>query len=228
MNELEKLLERAARDDKGHPVLERVQGRTGQWFATPVDTDGERIEFWAPPDEAVEDAFRDEQGNVLMGVMVMYNRSLIPMALDASLRPVFAVEALVSHGRSTSANPGCWPLTEEEVDGVQPQETPDLPEWHRMALEAVLRDDLGGPLTTRVRAADGGWADVVMVADGAPHAFKVDLGVARGSEPEGKTTPVTFMRRLGGLVPVVLDAEGRPVHSPAWMRQQKPLDPPAS
>lgn len=125
-----------------------------------------------------------------------------------------------------SPNPGGWPLSEEELDRTQPPEDPpDWPEWQRQAMTDVARDDLGQPLTTRVRAADGGWADVLMTTAGEPLQIDIDLGLAAGGEPQGVQKRATLMRALGGLVLITLDAHGRPEHSASGVRHVKGEDP---
>jgi hypothetical protein len=221
----EELPRPAARDEQGNPVFGRVQGRTGQWFRTPLDEDGLPVAGWAEegPPEAPPEAFRDEDGRVLTGIVVMRHGLRMSMPLDASLRPVWPIAALTNQGRTTSPNPGCWPLTEEEVERLEPPpEPPGLPDWQRAAVRDVARDDLGQLLTTRIRAADGGWADVLMTTSGEPLVFEIDLGIAAGGEPQGKEERVMLMRALGGLVVVTVDTVGRPRQSPAWLRTNPP------
>lgn len=206
----------AARDADGELILRRVQGRTGQWFLMPTDASGSILSFWSKPGSPQdEDAFHDDDGNVLVGVLLLHTGMTMTMSLDASLRPVAEVTAIVSQEVGTvSPNPGGWPLTEEELDRAEPPpDDLDVPRWRREATADVARDELGQQLTTRVRASDGGWADALMTADGRPLAFDVDLGVAAGGEPLGETERVTLMRALGGLVVMALADQGRPIHS---------------
>jgi hypothetical protein len=222
MSEIDEFLKNAAHDANGEPVFIRVQGRKGQWFVTPMDPHGGVLSFWGPPNtQFADDAFRDEQGNVLMGFVFLHNGSIMPTPLDASLRPVLELEVLVTkEGGTESPNPGGWPLTEEELDATKPPvDPPNLPDWQRQAMADVARDDLGQPLTTRVRAADGGWADVLMTNDGEPLRIEVDIGQVAGATPDGRLSPVSLMRGLGALVVVALDPHNRPVRSPESLRE---------
>jgi hypothetical protein len=150
-----------------------------------------------------------------MSVALMHNGSVVGTPLDASLRPLVKIEALISaNGVTESANPGGWPLTEEELDApAPPADGPDLPQWQRQAMTDVARDDLGQPLTTRIAAADGGWADVLMTTAGDPLRFAVDLRDVISEAPDDGPTSVTLMRGRSGLTLAVVDAQGRPATS---------------
>lgn len=216
-------LARAAKNDDGTTKFVRVQGRTGQWYLMPADPDGGPLTFWSPPNEEIdEEAFRDEHGNVLAGVVCFRNGSTHQMPLDASLRPVLSMVAIVNpDGLVESANPGGWPLTEDELDATEPPpDSTDLPDWQRDVVTNVARDGLWRYLTTRMRAADGGWADVLMSKGDQPLSVEADWGVMAGGPPNGQVGRFTFMLLLGGLVAVELDAEGRPVRSNAAVRHQ--------
>jgi hypothetical protein len=218
MSEMEDFLKRAgAYLPNGQLRLDRVQGSTGQWFLSPVDADGMAVTFWGRPEPVFisEDCFRDEDGNVLMRIVFMHDGSSTTSPVDASLRPTISVSALVTReGGTTSANPGGWPLTTEELDRIDRNEKPelpdDIPEWERRSLEGVARDDLGRLLTTRVKAADGQWVDVLMMENGEPQRFELDFGLIESREPSGQISTVTTARVAKGRVIVTLDEQGRP------------------
>jgi hypothetical protein len=90
----------------------------------------------------------------------------------------------------------------------------------------AARDGLGQLLTTRLRAGDGEWADVLMMSDGKPLTTQVDLGEISGGALEDKQSTIMLMRGFGGLIAVAVDPEGRPVRSAASLDQtpkvQKP------
>lgn len=224
MPEFEEILEQAAKNPDGSLGYVRVQSPGGQWYVMPASPDGGPLTFWTSPNESTdESAFRDDAGHVLAGVVRFRNGSMTVSPLDASLRPLISVVSIVAGERVESANPGGWPLTDEELDAAEPPDiTEGLPDWHRNAVKDVARDDLGQFLTTRVRAADGGWADVLMTTAGTPLCFEQDQSVMLGKPPSGDVKTFSMMRGLGGWVAVTLDDDGQPTRSGASLREQKP------
>jgi hypothetical protein len=218
VTEIEDFLRRAgAYDSDGQPRLDRVQGSKGQWFLIVVDKDGLPITFWGQADPRLDDenSFRDEAGNVLKAVVILHEGSLVVTSVDASLRPTIEISAFVTKdGRTTSANPGGWPLTTEELDRIDRAEAPEIPgnlaEWQRRSLVGVARDPLGRLLTTRLRAADGQWADVVMMDNGEPQRFEVDFGDVQSGKPSGEVRAVTTARSARGWILVELNEQGLP------------------
>jgi hypothetical protein len=211
-----------AYDSNGQIRVERVQGSTGQWFLAAVDADGEPVMFWGPPDARFVDdkAFRDEAGNVLMSIVVLYNGGTFVTSVDASLRPTISIASLIGpDGSATSANPGGWPLTPEELDRIdrgEPPETPrEVSDWERRLLAGVARDELGRPLTTRVKAADGQWADVLMMESGASQRLEIDFGMLTSGTPDGRLRAATTVRAGKRLIVAELDQDGHPVIRPA-------------
>lgn len=222
MTDPEELLERAARNEAGEPIYTRVEGTTGQWFATPVDETGSPVTFWASPDTPLADgAFRDAAGNVLMGVVVFADGSFQPTPLDASLRPTRSVAALVKAGVTVSANPDGWPLTPEELDRDEPPplDLAQLPGWQREPMARVQRDTLGQFRTTRVNTADGGWADVLIDGAGRPVVFEVDTAEFVGEGPSGRRQRAMMAHSSIGLVLLVLDEHGQPSPLPQDARR---------
>ena len=215
VSELSNFLHQAgAFDENGQLMTDRVQSREGHWFVVPIDADGFIVTFWAPPDtQFAEDAFRDDDGNVLMGVVVMHNGSMMLTPLDASLRPTIVLSAIVTGEQTTSANPGGWPLTPEELDREEspPLDNDSLPDWERNSIDGVARDGLGRLLTTRVKAADGQWADVVMIEDGTPKLFDLDLGLIETGSPSGHSSRAVSVLLPSGRVVVLVDEQGRPL-----------------
>jgi len=218
MTEIEDFLRRAgAYESDGQPRLDRFQGSNGQWFLMPVGEDGLPVTFWGHPDPRIDDgkSLRDEFGNALMGVVVMHDGSMHTTALDASLRPTITISAYISRdGRTTSANPGGWPLTAEELDRIDRDETPEIPRslpgWQRRSLTGVARDPLGRLLTIRMKAADGQWTDVLMMENGEPQRFQADFGEIQSGTPNGQVKAVTTARAAKGFVIVELNELGIP------------------
>lgn len=204
-------------DSNGQIRVERVQGTTGQWFQVAVDADGTPVTFWGAPDArfADEKSFRDGRGNVLMSIAVMYDGNTLVTPVDASLRPTISVASLVTSDGARSANPGGWPLTREELEQIDRGEPPamsrDVPEWVRRLLEGVATDELGRPLTTRVKATDGLWTDVLMMENGEPQRLEVDFEMMESGKPGGHLKAATTVRVGKTLVVVELDAEGCPI-----------------
>jgi hypothetical protein len=93
-------------------------------------------------------------------------RKVFISPFDPNLRPTISLVALVQGDLVYSANPGGWPLIEQKLDGRLPvRDDSDLPRWRREAMARVARDGLGQPLTTRLRAGDGEWSNVLMAPD---------------------------------------------------------------
>lgn len=225
MTAVDDLMAMAARNADGTVRHVRVQGSSGQWFVMPASAGGGPVTSWAPrsPGPGDDAAFVDDHGNVLTSVVVMPRGLMTICPLDASLRPTITVSALVREDLVFSPNPGGWPLTEDELDNPRPpDDMSGLPAWQRDAMRTVARDPLGQWLTTRVRAGDGGWADVLMTEAGQPISIEIDLGVIAGGPAQGTASRIMLMPGLGGLVAVTVGVDGRPVRSGASL--DRPAD----
>jgi hypothetical protein len=226
MSDLGKVLsELGAVDEQGHLRTDRFEGATGQWFEMAVDPDGLPAAFWTAPDaedpRVTDDAFRDEQGMVLTGLILLPGGRELLTPLDASLRPLVQVSMVLTGGKTISANPGGWPLTEEELDREQPPPPPDdWPRWRKQAYEKAAKDRLGRPFSTRVQAADGGWADALM----DPNGQVVSIGVEPSElgQVGENLTSATVIRGPAGRVVLVRLEDGRPALSRQALDQREP------
>jgi hypothetical protein len=210
------LREVGALDEEGNLRTDRFEGAKGQWFLMPVDRDGLPATFWTEPDENdprfSKDAFRDEQGRVLTGIVLLPAglQSLTP--LDASLRPLLQLSMVMTRGKTISANPGGWPLTEEELDREELPPPPDhWPRWQTEAYEKSAKDRLGRPFSTRLRAADGGWADALMDPNG--RVVTVEVEPSELGEQGGKPVSMAVIRGPAGSAVPVPFQDGRPTRS---------------
>lgn len=78
-------------------------------------------------------------------------------------------------------------------------------------LAGVARDELGRPLTTRVKAADGQWADVLMMESGAPQRLEIDFGMLKFGTPDGRLRAATTVRAGKRFIVAELEQDGRPI-----------------
>jgi hypothetical protein len=238
---VEQALAAAAVDGHGNIVYRQVSTTTGQAVVVPVDRDGSILTFWTPeeayPEGFIEDSFRDEEANVLT-TMVSTPGGYLAEPVDAHLRPTIGtLRSIVASEGEMNVDPQRGFLeslppsssSQESLSRESQGEQSNAPSWLTQQLSRGARDTFGNLLTKRMRAADGGWADVLIDQEDRPLQFWVDMDNVSQPPNEGANRELmTFIVAQGGQVAVPFDPEvQRPAYSPNGVEQRMSEQPPS-